>query len=101
LQIITGGAGMLLGLYDSIKILLDDLIIVREIKIEFRHAGFNEEDLDEKLQLTIFRIVQEQLNNILKHGSWHREYRQSIPTGLPSFHNRCRYNGAITLLHST
>ena len=25
-------------------------------------------DLDEKLQLNIFRIVQEQLNNILKHA---------------------------------
>jgi PAS domain S-box-containing protein len=60
--------GMLMGLFDSIKILLDDLIIVRAIKIEFQHTGFNEEDLDEKLQLTIFRIVQEQLTNILKHA---------------------------------
>jgi signal transduction histidine kinase len=60
--------GMNMGLFDSIKILLDDLIVLHAIKIEFQNAGINEEDLDERLQLTIFRIVQEQLNNILKHA---------------------------------
>jgi PAS domain S-box-containing protein len=60
--------GMNMGLFDSIKILLDDLIMIHKIKIEFKEAGINEEDLDERLQLTIFRIIQEQLNNILKHA---------------------------------
>ncbi len=60
--------GMVMGLFDSIKILLDDLIMVHAIQIEFQDAGINEDDLDERLQLTIFRIVQEQLNNILKHA---------------------------------
>jgi PAS domain S-box-containing protein len=60
--------GMNMGLFDSIKILLDDLIMIHAIKIEFQEAGINEEDLDARLQLTIFRIVQEQLNNILKHA---------------------------------
>ena len=31
--------------------------------------GIDEKDLDEKLQVTIFRIIQEQLNNILKHAN--------------------------------
>jgi PAS domain S-box-containing protein len=60
--------GMVLGLFDSIKSLLEDLTMVHTLKIEFQEAGIDEETLDEKLQLTIFRIVQEQLNNILKHA---------------------------------
>jgi signal transduction histidine kinase len=59
---------MAIGLIDSIKNLIDDFIIVHPIKIEFRENGLNEEDLDKKLQLSVFRIVQEQLNNILKHS---------------------------------
>jgi PAS domain S-box-containing protein len=61
--------GMIMGLFESIEILLDDLITVHAIKIEFQREGVDEEELDEKLQLTIFRIVQEQLNNILKHAN--------------------------------
>jgi PAS domain S-box-containing protein len=61
--------GMIMGLTESIKLLLDDLITVHALKIDFLEDGINEEDLDEKLQLTIFRIVQEQLNNILKHAN--------------------------------
>jgi PAS domain S-box-containing protein len=61
--------GMIMGLVESIKILSDDLIAVHAIKIEFQEHGINEDEMDEKLQLTIFRIVQEQLNNILKHAN--------------------------------
>jgi PAS domain S-box-containing protein len=60
--------GMVMGLFESIRLLLDDLIMVHALKIEFQTTGVEEEDLDERLQLTIFRIVQEQLNNILKHA---------------------------------
>src|SRR5580693_586315 len=60
--------GMIMGLFESIKILLDDLMMVHALKIEFQEAGVDEETLDERLQVTIFRIVQEQLNNILKHA---------------------------------
>lgn len=58
----------IIGLFDNIKNLLNDLIIIHPIKIEFHEDGIDEKDLNEKLQLTIFRIVQEQLNNILKHA---------------------------------
>lgn len=60
--------GMVMGLVDSIKNLIDDLKVIHLIKIEFHAEGIDEECLDEKLQLNIFRIVQEQLNNILKHS---------------------------------
>jgi len=57
-----------MGLSSSIKVLLDDMIMVHPIKIEFQEEGIDEEKIDKKLQLDIFRIVQEQLNNILKHS---------------------------------
>jgi PAS domain S-box-containing protein len=58
----------LMGLSESINILLDDLIIIQPIKIEFNVNGLDEESLSEKIRLDILRIVQEQLNNILKHA---------------------------------
>ncbi len=58
----------LMGLSESINILLDDLIIIQPIKIEFNENGIDEKSLSEKIRLDILRIVQEQLNNILKHA---------------------------------
>jgi signal transduction histidine kinase len=58
----------IIGLFDNIKNLLHDLALVHPIKIKFHKENIAEKDLDEKLQLTIFRIVQEQVNNILKHS---------------------------------
>ena len=60
--------GKVMDLVDSIKNLLDDLKVIHPIKIEFHTEGINEEYLDAKLQLNIFRIVQEQLTNVLKHA---------------------------------
>jgi PAS domain S-box-containing protein len=57
-----------MDLVESIKNLLDDLKVIHSIKIEFHAEGITEEYLDEKIQLNIFRIVQEQLNNVLKHA---------------------------------
>jgi PAS domain S-box-containing protein len=58
----------LMGLIESINNLVDDLIVIHPVKIEFHEKGIVENMLDERLQLDIFRIVQEQLNNILKHS---------------------------------
>jgi PAS domain S-box-containing protein len=57
-----------MGLTESIKILIEDIMRINPIRIEFRERGIHPEELDEALQLDIFRIVQEQLNNILKHA---------------------------------
>ena len=59
---------MLMGLVDSINVLIDDMVLVNPLKFDFLEEGIDEERLDEKLQLTIFRIVQEQMNNIIKHA---------------------------------
>jgi signal transduction histidine kinase len=53
---------------ESIHILLDDLTLLHPIKITFTAQGVEEESLSDKIRLDIFRIVQEQLNNILKHA---------------------------------
>src|SRR5579863_4597949 len=58
----------IMGLSESINILLDDLIVIQPLKIEFTEDGVDEKRLSEKLRLDILRIVQEQLNNILKHA---------------------------------
>src|SRR5687767_1319147 len=57
-----------IGLFDSIRNLLQDVIMIHPVMIEFQENNIGEEDLDEKLQLTIFCIVQEQVTNILKHA---------------------------------
>ena len=57
-----------MGILDSIRILLDDQVAIHPIKIEFIQDGIDEESLPEKLQVDIFRILQEQLNNIFKHA---------------------------------
>ncbi|MEO5564638.1 MAG: PAS domain S-box protein [Chitinophagaceae bacterium] len=57
-----------IGLFDHISNVLQDILLVHPIKIEFNEENIREEDLNEKLQITIFRIIQEQLNNVLKHS---------------------------------
>jgi PAS domain S-box-containing protein len=58
----------IIGLFDNINNLLTDLRDIHPIKFQFNPEGISEKDLDDKMQVTIFRIVQEQLNNILKHS---------------------------------
>lgn len=58
----------IMGLDDSIKNVLIDLNKFHPMKIKYDKNGINDKELDIKMQLNIFRIVQEQLNNILKHA---------------------------------
>ncbi|MDP9042530.1 MAG: PAS domain-containing protein, partial [Bacteroidota bacterium] len=60
--------GMRMGLFDSIQFLVDKLKTENPVKIEFQANGIDEEDLDETLQLDIFRIIQELTNNIVRHA---------------------------------
>jgi signal transduction histidine kinase len=58
-----------LGLIESIRELSDSLMRARTLNIEFEHLGFSEDCLPENQKLSLFRIVQEQLNNIVKHAA--------------------------------
>ena len=57
-----------IGLLDAIKDVSDDIMLVQPLKINLVTKDFTEQSLNEKFKLSLFRIVQEQLNNILKHA---------------------------------
>jgi two-component system sensor histidine kinase UhpB len=57
-----------LGLCESINNLTDDIMIVNDLQIHTDYSHFTEEKLNENFKLTIYRIIQEQLTNILKHS---------------------------------
>jgi len=57
-----------LGLVSSIQILIKDLQAVTSLNIELCAKDFNENFLNEKQKTALYRIVQEQMNNILKHA---------------------------------
>jgi len=58
----------IMGLAESIRILVEDIMRINPIHIQFWERGIHPAELGEALQLDIFRIVQEQLTNILKHA---------------------------------
>jgi len=57
-----------LGLVESIAELVDSFTRTQAIHISFVHEGFHEDLLQENQRLALFRIIQEQLNNIVKHA---------------------------------
>ena len=59
-----------IGLKLSIEDLLENIRQLPEsISVSFDFFLPGEQGLDDKLKMTIFRIVQEQLNNVLKHAA--------------------------------
>lgn len=57
-----------LGLLSSLKILIRDVQAVTSLNIDLGTNGFNEALLNEEQKTALYRIVQEQMNNILKHA---------------------------------
>lgn len=57
-----------IGLADTIKDLAAEIMNVHPVQILFTEDNFIEAGLSDKFKLNIFRIVQEQINNILKHA---------------------------------
>jgi PAS domain S-box-containing protein len=58
-----------LGLLDSVVDLVNDIIATKTIHVEFYHQGDFEKNSTEKLRLTLFRIIQEQVNNVIRHAN--------------------------------
>lgn len=57
------------GLFGSIKNLIADMQLIHPCTISFLNKHVTEAEIDEKVQVNIYRIIQEQLNNILKHST--------------------------------
>jgi signal transduction histidine kinase len=109
------------GLVNSIQALVSDIQLSNVIKIRFTHDAENEL-LGTGIKVTLFRIVQEQLKNILKHsganlvdiylenkggesklvirdnGTGFDPRQTTRGIGLSSIHERTRfYNGRVKL----
>lgn len=56
------------GLSKAVEGLLDDISAVNTLQIELTADSFYEEDIKYDFKLSLFRIVQEQMNNIIKHA---------------------------------
>ncbi|HMH20658.1 MAG TPA: PAS domain S-box protein [Puia sp.] len=57
-----------LGLMQSIKELIRTILAVKKMKIRLNISRLDEDSLVPEKKITIYRIIQEQLNNILKHA---------------------------------
>jgi two-component system, NarL family, sensor histidine kinase UhpB len=57
-----------LGLIQSIKELIRSIQMVKKMKIRLLISGLDEDHLLPEQKINVYRIVQEQLNNILKHA---------------------------------
>jgi len=57
-----------IGLLESIEDITDDMKVAKGIHVQLDIHNIVEAEVDEQRKLTLFRIVQEQLNNIMKHA---------------------------------
>jgi len=56
------------GLCKAIDGLMEDIQMANTIQLDFFYGNFHEEDISYEFKLNIFSIVQEQMNNIIKHA---------------------------------
>jgi PAS domain S-box-containing protein len=57
-----------IGLVESIRDLCDLLKNLHAFSIKFEHHAFNENRIPDRMKLMLFRIIQEQVNNIIRHA---------------------------------
>jgi PAS domain S-box-containing protein len=57
-----------IGLIESIRDLCDLLKKLHPYRVEFEHDQFNEDKIPDNMKLMLFRIIQEQVNNIIRHA---------------------------------
>jgi signal transduction histidine kinase len=57
-----------LGLVQSIQELIRSIQMVKKMKIRLAISGLDENALQPEQKINVYRIIQEQLNNILKHA---------------------------------
>ena len=57
-----------LGLIESIKDLLENIAVTKTLKVDFTNVGDIENGINDNQKLMLFRIIQEQVSNVLKHA---------------------------------
>jgi signal transduction histidine kinase len=57
-----------IGLIESVEDIIEDVKMAKYMSMKLEINHFSEEDIDDRRKLTLFRIIQEQLNNIIKHA---------------------------------
>jgi signal transduction histidine kinase len=57
-----------LGIIASVKDLMDDVRATRKLEASFHYTPDVELMINEKQQLMLFRIIQEQVSNVLRHA---------------------------------
>jgi signal transduction histidine kinase len=77
-QIVTPSLEII-SLCQIIRDLIEDIHQSSSLQISFGADDFDEEQLSRELKLTIYRIVQEQLNNILKHSEAENAFIRIYP----------------------
>jgi PAS domain S-box-containing protein len=58
----------IISLSDNIRILIADIVADSPIVIKFLETSMSETELPGEWQINIFRIIQDQMNNIIKHS---------------------------------
>lgn len=66
-SLVPGSIGDL-GIIESINDLVESIKATKKLHVEFYYEGQVDKLLDEKQKLMLFRIIQEQVNNVLKHA---------------------------------
>ena len=57
-----------IGIREALAEMIGNLNIAQKLQIKLKTSGFSDVEIDNKIKLMVFRIVQEQLNNIIKHS---------------------------------
>lgn len=57
-----------LGLTESIKDLVENIAVTKTLKVDYHNIGDIENSMSDNQKLMFFRIIQEQVNNVLKHA---------------------------------
>jgi signal transduction histidine kinase len=58
-----------IGLWDAVEEMIAGLNISKNLRLKLKSAQLKENGIKEQIKLTAYRVVQEQLNNIIKHSN--------------------------------
>lgn len=67
-NLIVGDIGEI-GLGKAVRDMIENILLVKKMKIFLHMEKFPEKKVDENVKVTIYRVIQEQLTNILKHAN--------------------------------